>query len=232
MRTPVMIAVLAGGALLAGLAAAAGLVWWLGWALGALVMLVALAGMAALYWLVVKPWHLRWGATDAEVAMAMPGDDLIPNAKPATRAISIQAPPEAVWPWLVQLGYGKAGWYSYDWIDNDFQPSATEILDEFQVLGVGDEILMMPGMGFEVRAIDPGRSIVSMLEDGSMSWCLALYPTGDGVTRLVSRWRPRFEITPATFLMIALSEPGAFIMEQKMLRSIRDRAEAYREAAR
>ncbi len=232
MRTPLMIGVAVGGVLLLGLLATAGLVWWLGWALGVLVVLVALVVLAALYWLVIKPWHLRWGATDAEVSMVMPGDELISGAEPATRAISIQAPPEAVWPWLVQLGFGKAGWYSYDWIDNDFRPSATQILPESQDLAVGDTILMMPGMGFEVRAIDPERSIVSVLEDGSMSWCLALYPTGNDCTRLVSRWRPRFEITPATFLMIALSEPGAFIMEQKMLRSIRDRAEAHRESAR
>ena len=59
---------------------------------------------------------------------------------------------------------------------------------------------------------------MSVFEDGTTSWCLALYPTEDGVTRLVSRWRPRFEITPAMFFMIAFSEPGAFIMEQKMLR--------------
>lgn len=66
-----------------------------------------------------------------------PGDDLLPDAKAATRAITIKATPEAVWPWLVQLGYGKAGWYSYDWIDNDFQPSARQIIPEFQRLEVG-----------------------------------------------------------------------------------------------
>ncbi len=84
---------------------------------------------------------------------------------------------------------------------------------------------MMPEMGFVVNQIDETRAIVSVLEDGSTSWCLGLYPTNDGDTRLVSRWRPKFEKTPATFLLTMLSEPGTFIMEQKMLRSIRDRAE-------
>jgi hypothetical protein len=225
MRTQLMIGLIVGTIVLAGVAVLVGLVVWLGWAVGLLVMLAGLAVLLAMYFVVVKPWHLRWGATDEEVSMEMPGDELIPEASPATRAITIAAGPDDVWPWLVQLGYGKAGWYSYDWIDNDFKPSADRIIPEHQDLAVGDEILMMPEMGFMVRAIDRPRSIVSERADGSMTWCLALYPRDGGVTRLVSRWRPNFEITPATFFMIALSEPGAFIMEQKMLRSIRDRAE-------
>ena len=87
-----------------------------------------------MYLWVLKPWHMRWGATDEEAHGAMPGDDLIAGAGPATRAITIRAAPENVWPWLVQLGYGKAGWYSYDWIDNDFKPSADQIMPEYQTL--------------------------------------------------------------------------------------------------
>ena len=90
--------------------------------------------MIALYLLVVKPWRMRWGATDDEVSREMPGDELIPGAASATRAITIEATPDAIWPWLVQLGYGKAGWYSYDWIDNDFRPSANRILPQYQSL--------------------------------------------------------------------------------------------------
>jgi len=151
---------------------------------------------------------------------------LIPEAGSATRAIGIDATPGDVWPWLVQIGYGRAGWYSYDWIDNDFKASAREVLPEYQDLAAGDKILMMPAMGFVVKSIDEDRSIVSVLEDGSTSWCLALYPADDGGTRLVSRWRPKFDVTPATVAMTALAEPGTFIMEQKMLRTIRARAEA------
>jgi hypothetical protein len=181
---------------------------------------------ALVYRMAVRPWHLRWGATDAEVSRAMPGDDLLPGSGSATRAVTVAAPPRAIWPWLVQIGYGRAGWYSYDWIDNDFRPSADRILPEHQALAPGDRILMMPSMGFEVIAVDAPRSIVSLLEDGSTSWCLALYPGADGTTRLVSRWRPRFERSLASFLMLLLVEPGTFIMEQKMLRTIRDRAES------
>ena len=195
---------------------------------GTALSMAAAMVLAMLYRSAIRPWHLRWGATDDEVARSMPGDDLLPGAASTTRAITVVARPEDVWPWLVQLGYGRAGWYSYDWIDNDFQPSADRIVPELQHLEVGDRILMMPTMGFEVQAVDPPHSIVSLLEDGSTSWCLALYPLDDGRSRLVSRWRPRFERSLATFVMTLLVEPGTFVMEQKMLRAIRDRAESMR----
>jgi hypothetical protein len=219
-----MIMVIVGTIFAAAVAVLVGLVMWLGWLTGSGVALGILVAAIGLYLWVIKPWHLRWGARDIEVTRTMPGDQLVPDAASATRAITIAAPREEIWPWLVQLGYGRAGWYSYDWIDNDFQPSADRIVPEYQDLGVGDRILMMPEMGFIVQSIDEPNTIVSVSEDGSLSWCLGLYPE-DGSTRLVSRWRPKFEKTPATFFMTTLSEPGTFIMEQKMLRTIRDRVE-------
>jgi len=221
-----MIMLIVGAVVALALAVVARLVAWLGWPRGLSVGAAASTGLAAGYVRVVKPWHLRWGASDDEVARPMPGDDLIPDAGSATRAITIRADMEQVWPWLLQIGYGRAGWYSYDWIDNDFQRSATRIVPEHQHLGVGDTILMMPRMGFVVQSVHAPMSIVSILEDGSTSWCLALYPIEGGGTRLVSRWRPRFELTPATVAMTLLAEPGTFIMEQKMLRTIRDRVES------
>lgn len=225
MRTQLMIMAIVGVIFVAAVAIVVGLVWWLGWMSGLALSLGIFGLLAVLYVWVVKPWHMQWGATDEEVARTMPGDELIPNAGSATRAITIAATPADVWPWLVQIGYGKAGWYSYDWIDNDFKPSADHVLPEYQDLQVGDKILMMPDMGFVVGSVDEERSIVSVLEDGSTSWCLGLYPNPAGGTRLVSRWRPKFDVTPATVAMTALAEPGTFIMEQKMLRNIRDRAE-------
>lgn len=225
MRTQLMIMLIVTAVMVMAIGVVIVLVWWLGWVGGLAVALALLAAVIALYLRVLKPWHMQWGATAEEAQRPMPGDELIPGAGQATRAITIHTAPEQVWPWLVQLGFGKAGWYSYDWIDNDFQPSADRILPEHQELRPGDKILMMPDMGFVVNQIDEPRSIVSVLEDGSTSWCLALYPTDDDAARLVSRWRPKFEMTPATFFLTMLSEPGTFIMEQKMLRSIRDRVE-------
>ena len=225
MRTQMMVGLIVLTISLIGIGAMAGLILWLGWGLGSLLSIGGTVAVVLGYLMIIKPWHLRWGATDIEVIRPMPGDELVPDTNAATRAISIDANADEIWPWLVQIGYGKAGWYSYDWIDNDFHPSANEILSEHQDLAPGDHILMMPTTGFIVDSVDAPRSIVSMLEDGSTSWCLALYPHDGRGTRLVSRWRPKFEMTLATFFLTVLSEPGTFIMEQKMLRSIRDRVE-------
>jgi hypothetical protein len=93
---------------------------------------VAFASPLFLFAPLFRRWHLRWGATDVEVSEAMPGDELVSEPSfNATRAITIDAPPEAVWPWLVQIGYGRAGWYSYDLLDNGARPSAERILPEF-----------------------------------------------------------------------------------------------------
>jgi len=227
MRTQAVIASIIGGLAAASTATFVALVWWQGWTLAVVMATVVCFTVAASYRFAIRPWHLRWGATDDEVGRPMPGDELLPDADSVTRAISIDATADEVWPWLVQLGYGKAGWYSYDWIDNDGVPSADRVLTEHQNLAVGGRILMMPTMGFGVREIVEPSHIVSVLEDGSTSWCLALHPDGDGV-RLVSRWRPTVDRSLGGMAMLAVVEPGTFIMEQKMLRTIRQRVEAAR----
>jgi hypothetical protein len=230
MRTQKMIMLIVLATMLVGVAVAWGVLMWLGVGTGLVVLAAVAVVLALLLVLVVRPWYTRWGATDAEISMGLPGDDLIADAPSVTRAIGIAAEPKDIWPWLVQLGFGKAGWYSYDWIDNDGEPSAGEILPEFQNLEPGDRILMMPTMGFEVKAVDPPRSIVSVLDDGSTSWVLSLVP-GDNGTRLLSRWRPqRQKFTAATAIFAVITGPGSFIMEQKMLRGIRDRTECMASA--
>src|SRR6266511_3203699 len=106
--------------------------------------------------------HLRWGATDAEVAAAMPGDELVPEPSfNATRATTINAPAEAVWPWTAQLGFGRAGWYSYDLFDNAGRPSAERILPEYQQPKIGDWIPMASKVNettaFKITALEPNR---------------------------------------------------------------------------
>jgi hypothetical protein len=197
-----------------------GMLGWPGLAIGALGTIVVLGA----YRLWIQPWQHRWGATDQEVRRAMPGDDVVPDAASTTRAMTIAARPGQVWPWLVQLGYGRGGWYSYDWIDNDGQASADRIMPELQQLQVGDQILMLPGMGPRVREVEPNHFLVAGDREGG-TWCLALYPA-EGGCRLVSRWRVDWPLTLATAFWILLSDPGAFVMERKMLKSIRSRAEA------
>lgn len=198
----------------------------LGGVLGSLVAAEALAAAVAAYLTYIRPWQVRWGATGDEASRPMPGDGILgPGAGSTTRAVTIGAPADQVWPWLAQLGYGKAGWYSYDWLDNDGQRSAEQIRPQWQRLRPGDQILMMPGSGFDVVGVEDGHCFVARAPDGTTSWCLAVEPLDRDSCRLVSRWRARWHITAASALWIAVSDPGAFIMERKMLLGIKARAE-------
>jgi hypothetical protein len=123
--------------------------------------LAAVAGAAALtYRFAVLPWFRTWGVNPTDSARSLAGDDIIPGALTAeTRVITIEAPADAIWPWLVQMGFGRGGWYSYDPIDMS-GTSSHEILPEHQSLAVGDIVPTHPGGGFLVKELDPGRSLV------------------------------------------------------------------------
>ena len=218
------IAIVIGLVALACFGVLAGLVVWLGTVTGVTVGLVTAIVVLVAYFALIGPWQRRWGATDDEVHRNLPGDDLLGlAASSTTRAITVDVSPEDVFPWLMQLGYGRGGWYSYDWIDNDGQPSIERIDPALQQLAVGDRIEMLPGMGPVVRDIEPNHHIVSAGD--ADSWCLLVEPTSDGKTRLISRWRQHWPRSVPTMVWIALSDPGAFVMEQKMLRRIRDLAQ-------
>jgi hypothetical protein len=223
MKTMRRVGLIVGGCVLASLGLLAGLIAWLGAWTGLLSGLVLVTAVVALYVGVVGPWQRRWGARPEELRRTMPGDDLLRRDAPSTtRAITIDAPPDDVFPWLLQIGYGRGGWYSYDWIDNDGRPSVERLDPALQRLAVGDRIAMVPGMGPTVRWIDPGHAIVS--GGDADSWCLTVEPDRGG-SRLISRWRQDWPKTPATAVWLALSDPGAFVMEQKMLRTIKRLAE-------
>jgi len=193
-----------------------------------LLSLVAASAAVAAYAFVARPWYLRWGATDDEVTRRLPGDDLAADSTVgSTRAITVEAPVEDVWPWLVQIGYGRGGWYSYDWIDNDGRPSARGIDPALQDLDVGDRIEMVPGMGPIVMEIAANEYL--LCGGPTDRWCLALYPVVGG-TRLVSRWHQAWKRSVATAFWTMLSEPGSFVMERKMLLNLKDRAESLANA--
>jgi hypothetical protein len=120
---------------------------------------VASAG-AAIGFVQARTAFRRWGVNPEEATEALPGDELVPEADAVdTRGIDIAAPPKDVWPWLVQMGYGRAGWYSYDELDMD-RPSAESIIPELQAIAVGDLMPTHPGGGFEVRIIEPMKALV------------------------------------------------------------------------
>jgi hypothetical protein len=181
---------------------------------------------------------LTWGATTEEVGRTMPGDDLLPNPDfLTTRAITIDAPPRAVWPWLVQMGPGRGGAYTYDWIENLFRlnmHSADKILPQFQDLKVGDvQQLGSKGPRLRVEVLETEQAMVLRSEDGNWVWAFGLYPEDLG-TRLVSRNRISTPDASAfkAIVGVLVMEPGSLVMERKMLLGFRRRAEAWAETAR
>jgi hypothetical protein len=130
-----------------------------------IIGLLAVTGAAAIaYRFAVLPWFRTWGVNPEITSRALPGDEVIPDAMAGeTRTITIEAPPADVWPWLLQMGFGRAGWYSYDAMDMSGS-SAAEIMPQFQTLAVGDVVPTHPGGGFVVRRLDPGQALVLYLD--------------------------------------------------------------------
>ncbi|HZC71732.1 MAG TPA: hypothetical protein VE442_13655 [Jatrophihabitans sp.] len=182
-----------------------------------------------------RDWHLRWGATDDEVAAPMPGDELIADAQyRSTRAITIDAPPQAVWPWLVQVGCLRAGFYADDILDNLGHPSARTILPEYQQLRLGQWVPMSPTpsdvTAFKIAGFEPHRWMLWQQPVSTWSWLLTRLDPLDAAdrTRLVTRLRIHVDWhhPAASSLTVVLNEFGDFPMMRRMLLGIRDRAEA------
>lgn len=215
------------------------------------LLVVALAGVAA-YERLMKPWQESWGARPEETEMALPGDDQV--AEPATtvtRAITIDAPPEKVWPWLVQIGADRAGFYSYAWAENLIGlhiRNADRVEPAWQQLRVGDTVYADRGRtgGWQVVGLVPGEALVLRLADVStghlvsrrdpaapgagpvldweFAWIFALLPEPHGRTRLLIRERVGLGSTATRILMAPLG-PVSFVMTRRMLLGIKERAE-------
>ena len=196
--------------------------------------LAALAGAATLvYRARLRERHLNWGATPEELAMRLPGDEFVEDADiVANRAVQVDAPAVAVWPWLVQMGPGRAGAYTYDWIENLLglgMHSSNRIHPEWQDLTLGDAPSVRPGAkpgpkAMYVRVLDPERALVTVSGDETWSWGFYLFPTERG-TRLLSRNRIKTGRSLPARLGMALMTPGSWVMERKMLLGIKERAE-------
>jgi hypothetical protein len=199
--------------------------------------LLALLAAAALYWFPIRRWMNHWGAAPSDLARVMAGDSLLPDPMySGTTAITVNATPEHIWPWLVQIGYQRGGLYSYDWLDRVFgyldRPSATRILPEFQNLAVGDTIPMGQGPSWPVAVVEPRRALV--LDMRNMSgfdwvWQFGLYPIDETRTQFVSRSCVRAQNIWARLLTYVI-EPAGFVMTRRMLLGIKQRAEALASA--
>jgi hypothetical protein len=178
----------------------------------------------------IRRRHLRWGATDDEVAARLPGDDRITHPDyVSTRALAIDAPPERVWPWLVQVGRGRAGFYSDDLLDNGAVPSAWTIEERWQRLDIGQWVPMAekitPATAFRVAAVRAPYELLWSKPDSTWAW--RLMPTSSGGTRLVTRIRAIHDRRQwgRRLSSLLLLELGDYAMQRRMLLHLRERAE-------
>jgi proline iminopeptidase len=218
-------------------------------------VLSAVLASAIVYFAVVRPRVRDWGFDPLEAELPMPGDDLIsePSAT-ETRGITIDAPPAKVWPWLVQMGFERGGWYSYDALDTR-HPPADRILPEFQSLKAGDTVPYGPGSGFRVEAVDPERELVLYVDadlarrqadqaivegilpadvsrasfpEFSASWVFYLKPIDDDKTRLIERFRARTPgAGPVKAVMGEIMGTGLVLMGRKQMIGIKERVERF-----
>jgi len=184
----------------------------------------------ALYAFVIRPWHMRWGASDQEIVMALLGDADIPRgAEVSTRALTIHAPAPTVWAWLIQTGQNRGGdWYSYEWLENLFAAemrSIEKIDARWQSLRVGDQWYYAaggksnPAMVGTITRLEPGRALALQ------GWSFVVQPIDANTTRLIVRYPLTGETFGNAFFSFAIFEPAHFAMESGMMLGIKHHAE-------
>ena len=179
------------------------------------------------YAFAIRPWHLRWGATDEEVEKLLPGDELVPDPGiESTRAITVNAPVEEVWAWLAQVGQDRGGFYSYEWLENlagARMRNADRIHLEWQHREVGETVFLHPATGPKVASFEPGRAMV--LE----GWgAFVVEPIDERSTRVILRSRTPKRLGMLLYYLLTIEIPH-FIMERRMLKGLKERAEQTRE---
>jgi hypothetical protein len=187
----------------------------------------------------VRPWMMRWGSTHEERSRALPGDEIVRDANRVTRAITIDAPPGAVWPWLVQMGQDRAGFYSHDRLERLFGAdihNADDLVPDWQQLEVGDlmrtyrVVRRFEPLGWFVAALERERLLILREKERegrvNSAWTLFLEPVAGGRTRLLSRWNERVRWPQLPFRLF-LYEPAHFIMETGVLLGLKKRAESH-----
>ena len=220
--------------------------------LGRIIAGIGIVGAmgAIAYQYLFRPWADRWGATLDEVYGHLPGDELIPHPKGQyTHAIPFVAPAPSIWPWLMQIGQSRGGFYSYDWLENllglDIH-SVNQIVPQFQNLAIGDLVRMHPIGGSEVAILEPERDLVLYTDPDTQSgrpskitgvpgadpldfvstWSFYLRPLDSRSTRLISRSRGDWNSNRESAIAYGIFLPFVtFIMSQKMLRGIKARVE-------
>jgi len=206
---------------------------------------IGVAATVVVWRRLVTPWHERWGATDDETRMALPGDEFVAEpAQQCTRAITVDAEPSDVWPWILQIGADRGGFYSYEWLENLFGlgiRNCDVLVPEWQQRAVGDLVLAdaKGSGGWYVMEVRPEEALVLQVGDvragrplrrdeqlgWEFSWSFVLRPTRNGRCRLLVRERTGFG-NRLTELAMAPIGIVSFVMTQWMLRGIKASAEA------
>jgi hypothetical protein len=203
---------------------------------------VLLLATPILYFAGLRPRLLGWGASSEERRGPLPGDDIVAARWQTTRGIDISAPAAEVWPWLVQMGYGRAGWYSYDWLERrvgagEFAEggSAKRLIPELQELAVGDTVALSAAGGLTVAVLDPGSALVLHYRMNlftaapahepdpvvlDWTWTFVVASIDEASSRLLARVRADYRPPWLRPLLPLLLEPVHFIMERKMLLTI------------
>ena len=202
------------------------------WRHRALIAGITLGAVLAVYVVVLRPWHMHWGATEEEIASPIRGDSLVQHPhEVTTRGITINAWPSHVWPWLAQMGKGRGGLYSYDWLDQVFgvldAPSSDTLIARFLEIREGDTIPVGGSAGWPVAiAIRDELLLLDVRDRGAhVTWAFVLHQASPTQTRLIMRVRARMPVTWKLPLQMAVLDPSEFLMVRRQLMGIRDRAE-------
>lgn len=191
---------------------------------------ISLLVLVFIYFTLFRPWQLRWGATDAEVKRSMPGDEIVDKPSfNATRAVTIHAPAQNIYPWIVQMGVSRAGWYSYDLLDNLGRRSAESILPKHQNIQVGDVIPLSPDgkQGMSVKYFRKNKWMLWWDKKGDTSWVWEIHPEGQGNARLITRVRVKYRLFSPAILFNLLIEFFDILMMRKSMLGIKRRAEKW-----
>jgi hypothetical protein len=195
-----------------------------------LILSLLFAGtLILLYFLVIRPWQLTWGATKDEISQSLIGDDIV--EKPhfvATRAVSIKAPAAEVWKWILQIGSRRAGWYSIDWIDNASVPSSREILPGYQKIEIDYFIPFTPDQkkGMWVKAFKENEHILWWDKKRNGTWGWYLHQNGGGETRLITRLRTKYDFRIPWIIYYIFYDFGDIVRMSKCMLGIKERAES------
>ncbi len=181
----------------------------------------------------LRPWYSKWGTSSSENTRNLPGDEYVPHLRGGyTQAIDIQASAERVWPWVVQIGQDKAGFYSYELLENMVGcniHNADRILTEHQEIKIGDVLILHPkAPAVPVTIVKPGEALVygDRQDENTANVWIFYFEEKEGITRLTSRWSFDYKPGLSNFIIYnCLIEPIAAVMQRKMLLGIKQRAE-------